>query len=204
MTSNELADRFAIRELIEAWAIWRDSGQWERLATTFHSEGVMVATWKTAAAAEFIAGAKAAWERGVSALHVLSGSQIDIEGDRAIAQTRMAIHQRASLEGVRIDVTCRGRFYDFLQRREGRWGIVIRQLIYEQDRLDTVDGEPLPALDRERLQRYPQGYQHLAYVQSLMGFDVRTDLPGTTGSDVETLYARAAAWLSTGASPLPN
>jgi hypothetical protein len=27
------ADRFAIRELVENWALWRDAGDWERFAT---------------------------------------------------------------------------------------------------------------------------------------------------------------------------
>jgi len=29
----QYADRFAIRELIENWAVWRDAGDWERFAT---------------------------------------------------------------------------------------------------------------------------------------------------------------------------
>ena len=37
------------------------------------------------------------------------------------------------------DVVCTGRFYDFLEQRDGRWGIVLRQPIYERDRLDPID-----------------------------------------------------------------
>jgi hypothetical protein len=36
-------------------------------------------------------------------------------------------------------VTCSGRFYGFLELRDGHWGIVRRQPIYEKDRLDVVD-----------------------------------------------------------------
>ena len=32
-----------------------------------------------------------------------------------------------------------GRFYDFLEKRKGKWGIVLRRLAYEKDRLDPVD-----------------------------------------------------------------
>jgi hypothetical protein len=32
-----------------------------------------------------------------------------------------------------------GRFYDFLEKREGRWGLVLHQPIYEKDRMDPVD-----------------------------------------------------------------
>ena len=48
METKESFDRFAIRELLDNWVIWRDSGQWDRLATAFHPEGWMVATWQTA------------------------------------------------------------------------------------------------------------------------------------------------------------
>ena len=51
----------------------------------------------------------------------------------------MTIHQRAPVDGFRVDVVCFGRFYDFFEKRDGRWGIVRRQPIYEKDRLDPVD-----------------------------------------------------------------
>ena len=41
--------------------------------------------------------------------------------------------QRGEVEGVLCDVACTGRFYDFLEQRQGRWGIVFRQPIYEKD-----------------------------------------------------------------------
>jgi len=54
----------------------------------------------------------------------------------------MTIHQRAPLDGVMVDVACIGRFYDFMEKRDGRWAIVRRQPIYEKDRLDPVDPRP--------------------------------------------------------------
>jgi hypothetical protein len=99
---------------------------------------------------------------------------------------------------VLCDVTCTGRFYDFLERRGGRWGIVLRQPIYEKDRLDPVDPVAAPALDADRLERFPAGYRHLAYLQTGIGYDVKPDMPGLTGPEVEDLYRRGAAWLAGG------
>ena len=110
----------------------------------------------------------------------------------------MTISQRAEVEGVLCDVTCTGRFYDFLERREGRWGIALRQPIYEKDRLDPVDPAADLALDRDRLDRFPVGYRHLAYLQTGIGYEVKPDMPGLTGPDVERLYRRGDAWLSGG------
>jgi hypothetical protein len=120
---------------------------------------------------------------------------VDVAGDRAIAQTKMTIAQRAVVEDVECDVVCTGRFYDFFERRDGRWGLVLRQPIYERDRLDPVDPTQAPQLDRARLDGYPVGYRHLAYLQEGIGYDVKRDMPGLDGPEVEALYADGTAWL---------
>jgi hypothetical protein len=99
---------------------------------------------------------------------------------------------------VECDVACTGRFYDFLERRAGRWGIVLRQPIYEKDRLDPVDPAARLELDPELLGRFPVGYRHLAYAQSRIGFEVKPDMPGLVGREVERLYRRGADWLRGG------
>ena len=90
---------------------------------------------------------------------------------------------------------CTGRFYDFFERREGRWGLVLRQPIYEKDRLDAVDPLARLRLDPATLERFPQGYRHLAYLQTQVGYEVKPDMPGLEGPAVEELYARGARWL---------
>src|SRR6476619_2073137 len=149
--NDESVERLQIRDLIGNWAIWRDAGDWERFATVWHDDGVMMATWFQGPAAEFIRVTKEGWARGVSILHFLGGTAIDVAGDRAIAQTKMTISQRGDVHGVRCDVVCTGRFYDFLERRGGRWGLVLRQPIYEKDRLDPVDPTATLALEPDLL-----------------------------------------------------
>src|SRR5206468_3613024 len=128
--STLVSDRDDIRNLIENWALWRDSGDWERFAGLWHDDGVMMATWFQGPALEFIRVSREGFERGVRILHFLGGTAIDLAGNRAIAQTKMTISQRAEVHGVQCDVVCTGRFYDFLERRVGGWGIVLRQPIY--------------------------------------------------------------------------
>ena len=99
----------------------------------------MMATWFQGGFEEFIKVNDEGWARGVRILHFLGGSAIDVAGNRGIAQTKMTISQRAPVEGVICDVVCTGRFYDFFEKRDGRWGLVLRQPIYEKDRLDPVD-----------------------------------------------------------------
>ena len=189
-------DRQLIRDLVENWVLWRDAGDWDRFASVWHDDGVMMATWFQGPAADFIRVSREGFERGVSILHFLGGTAIDLAGERAIAQTKMTISQRADVHGVSCDVVCTGRFYDFLERRSGRWGIVLRQPIYEKDRLDPIDPATALELDPELLARFPAGYRHLGYVQTGLGFEVKRDMPGLTGPGVQQLYRRGARWLA--------
>ena len=190
------ADKLTIRELVENWAVWRDARLWDRFRTVWHPEGRMMATWFQGTFEEFIKGNDEGWKRGVRILHFLGGSSIDVAGDRAIAQTKMTISQRAPVDGVMCDVVCTGRFYDFFEKRAGRWGIVLRQPIYEKDRMDPVQPGATVELDPDLLARFPEGYRYLAYLQVLVGYPVKPDMPGLRGPGVEALYARGAAWLA--------
>ncbi|HUT48112.1 MAG TPA: nuclear transport factor 2 family protein [Alphaproteobacteria bacterium] len=193
---DETLDRLAIRDLIENWAVWRDAGDWERFRTVWHDDGRMMATWTQGTADEFIAMSKAGWAKGVSILHFLGGQSIDLAVPRAVSQTKMTISQRGEVHDVLCDVVCTGRFYDFLEKRDGKWGVVLRQPIYEKDRLDPLDPAAELKLNPEILARFPSGYQHLAYIQTLVGYEVKRDMPGLTGDEVEKLYAAGKAWLA--------
>ena len=191
-----MSDREEIRELIENWVVWRDAGDWERFRTVWHDDGRMMATWFQGSAEDFIRVSREGFERGVRILHFLGGMSIDVAGARAISQTKMTITQRAPVHDVVCDVVCTGRFYDFLERRDDVWRIVLRQPIYEQDRLSPVDPAAELSLDAALLERFPIGYRHLAYLQTEAGFTVKPDMPGLTGPEVEALYARGADWLA--------
>jgi hypothetical protein len=195
MNATEAEDRRAIRDLIENWAVWRDALMWDRFRTVWHDDGRMMATWFQGTADEFIKVSQEGYERGVRILHFLGGSSVGIAGARAIAQTKMTISQRASVDGVVCDVVCTGRFYDFFEKRNDRWGLVLRQPIYEKDRLDPVDPAAELQLDRNLLAQFPEGYRHLAYLQTRIGYKVKTDMPGLDGPQVAALYRRGEGWL---------
>jgi hypothetical protein len=194
-------DALLIRECVENWVVWRDAGDWDRFATVWHSNGWMTATWFQGPATEFIRVSRDGFERGVNILHALNGWSCDISGTRAISQVKMNIFQRAPLDGVVVDVTCWGRFYDFFEYRSGRWAIVRRQPIYEKDRLDPVDPSATLKLDAGVLAGFPEGYRHLGYLQHKNGFTVKAGLPGLRGPEVQMLYAEGKAWLRGAPTP---
>jgi len=192
---RDTADRLAIRDVIENWVIWRDARMWDRFRTLWHKDGQMWATWFQGTYEDFIRVSQEGFDRGVRIMHMLGGMSIDIKDKRAIAQTKMTISQRAEVENVLCDVVCTGRFYDFLEKREGKWGIVLRRLAYEKDRLDPVDPSAKLSLDQNLLAQFPEGYRYLAYLQSRIGYKVKPDMPGHVGPELDALYAKGAAWL---------
>ena len=193
--TDTTADKQTIRELVENWAVWRDARLWDQFRTVWHDDGRMMATWTQGGYEYFIKMSDEGWARGMRFLHFLGGSSIDVQGNRAIAQTKMTISQRAPIEGVVCDVVCTGRFYDFFEKRGGRWGLVLRQPIYERDRVNPVDPSATLSLDQGLLERFPEGYRHLAYMQARLGYPVKTDMPGMEGPELDMLYAAGSSWL---------
>lgn len=189
------ADRRQIRDLIESWAVWRDAGEWDRFASVWHDDAWMKTTWSRSPATDFMARSRAAFERGSEILHMLGGSVIDIAGLRAVAQTKVEITQRAEVHGVLVDVQCKARFVDAIEKRDGRWGIVFRQPVYDLDRMSPVDPSKSLKLDEAVLGQFPIGYRHLAYLQCEQGMEVYRDMPVTRGPAVEALRQQMDRWL---------
>jgi hypothetical protein len=61
--------------------------------------------------------------------------------------------------------------------------------------MDTVVPTDVIVLDPALLQRFPEGYRHIAYVQTKLGFAVNDSLPQLKGPAVSRLYSDGNAWL---------
>jgi hypothetical protein len=159
----------------------------------------MMATWFQGPFEEFIRVNKEGWNKGVSILHLLGGTSVEIAGARAIAQTKMTISQRAPVHGVVVDVLCTGRFYDFFEKAQRSLGHRLAPAVLREgphgSRRSLENGATGPESSREQ---FPEGYRHLAYLQSSLGFKVKTDMPGLRGPEADALYALGKKWLSGG------
>jgi hypothetical protein len=193
-STKELLERLTIREIVDNWALLRDTRRWDRFRELWHEEGRMITTWIEGSFEDFIKASQAGYDKGVRFLHFLGGTTIDLK--RNSRHRSDEADDLASGHDRRRDVVCTGRFYFFLEKRKGRWGIVLFQPILEKDRLDPVDPSATLKLDGELLARYPEGYRHLAYSLMRSGQKVRTDVPGLDGPALDAVYARGAAWLA--------
>jgi SnoaL-like protein len=192
----ELEDQLAIAALMQGWALARDTGDWERLRATAHPDASMTTTWFDGAFGDFVETCRTSWGKGSRSQHFLGGTTAEIRGGRALAQTRMSINLRSRLDGVEVDAVCLGRFFDRVEKRDGAWRIARRSVIYEKDRIDPVDPQATLSLDAELLGRFPDGYRHLAYLQTRNGANVNPNLPTAGGEALERLLREARAWLA--------
>ena len=91
-------------------------------------------------------------------------------------------------------MVCTGRFYDFIERRDGAGACAPPADLREGPHGPGRSRRALE-LDRALLESFPIGYRHLAYLQAGIGYTVKPDMPGIDGPEVEALYARGAQWL---------
>jgi hypothetical protein len=193
--SQALLERLEIAELVQSWALYRDAGDWDKLKETVHADGIMTATWFQGSFEAFISAMQDAWRKGSSSQHFQGGTVVEVLGTKAIAQTRMAILVRGKLEDVSVDVNCLGIFYDRVEKRDGQWRIAKRNVIYDKDTLTPVHAGDVIQLSSERLMRFPEGYRHLAYLQSFNGGNVNPELPTARSEASIKLKLETQQWL---------
>ena len=196
---NNFTDVMLIRDLIERWAVYRDSLLWDKFRTVWHADGIMAATWTIGPFEDFIKITEEGVKHGLHILHILGGSAIEVNGTRAVAMTKFIILQRAVVEGVLCDVNCYARHYDLWDKRDDRWGLVFRETIADKDRIDPVNNTETVVLDQSLLEQFPIEYRHLAYLQTKAGYSVNKDCPRMSGGKtLDALYKKGTDWLSGG------
>lgn len=193
-----LLDQAEIAQLERDWGLWRDTWRWDKLRDLYAPDARMTTTWMDGTAAEFLAAVIQSAKKGNRGQHFIGASSIAVNGERAIAETRLVLMMRAVLEGIEVDVSCHGRVHDRLVRHDGRWRILRRVPIYEKDRIDSVIPGATIELDPAKLALHPEGYRHLAYMQTLRGDRIVPNLIAPNSPEQARLYAEGDAWLAAG------
>ena len=193
MSEAQLADRFAIINAVANWALWRDTGRWDKLRTLYTEDAIQHTTWFVGPAREFIERVAARPLGGSQ--HFVGACAVELNGDRAIAETRLVLLVRGRLGATEIDITCYCRSYDRFVRQDAAWRIARREMIYEKDRLDPLTPGHTVELDENELARYPVGYRYLAYFQAIGGARITPDLPTPASEALRRLYEQGEKWL---------
>jgi hypothetical protein len=195
---DDLESKYACTELVQSWGLYRDQGKWAELLATFSPDGQIAVSWFSGAFSEFVDLCRQGFDAGQRSKHQIFPSVVRLAGDRAVAETNVAILVRQKIGGVLTDMTSYARFLDRLERIDGDWRIVERTAIYERDRLDPV--EPSESFERlfkaSDLSIYPEPYRYMAARliaagRALAPVIYRDGSPHTT-----QLYLRYDAWLN--------
>ena len=177
----------------------RDRGWWDRMAGCFADESVVDMSWFTGSGAEFVRRSRRMSEGGWGGRsgHRLSPPAVRVRGDRALAELPLAIEFRITVDGVEADLIsyCRSQYR--AQRVDGSWRIARVTSIYERDTLTpSVPGTWLD-VDPKELAGHRPSYRCLAWYQSRLGIDLRSDLLGDDRpEDVARQYEAEATWLA--------
>lgn len=197
--SEHLFDHLAITQLLVGWGLWRDTCDWPRLHACYAEGAHMRTTWFDGSATDFIdASQRMAGSGKTSLQHYIGSPVVALQGDRALAISRVELHVRTMLDGVAVDAVCYGRFHDRLVKQDGAWRILRREPVYEKDRLQPVESQHQITLDPVALARLPAHFRYLAYLQSQGGATITMDLPAPLSPAERQLANSDDQWLQNG------
>jgi hypothetical protein len=199
---DRTADMMLVTQLIQAWGLHRDQGNWPELAAMFTVDGTISVTWFSGSHADFIEACRATHkQRSPRTKHLIGTPFVRITGDRAVAETSIQILGRATIAGVAVDNTSYARFVDRIVRAGDEWRISRRVAIYEKDRLDPVI--PSPAFDRFMAETdfsdLPEPYRYLGFRLVDAGRTLRPDIIVDGSPEADRVLAEAGAWLASSA-----
>jgi hypothetical protein len=144
----------------------------------------------------FVNGSKAMASGGTQAVHIIIPVEIDINGNKALAQSTGNIQIRFQYDGNDYDCTSYTTFVSRLEKVDEEWKILTLDCIYDRDTLTA----PIPV---EKPVRLPvdqfvcrRSYKCIGWVLSLRGYNINQNLPGKDDpASVIHFMAENVAWL---------
>lgn len=209
--SNERMDQAADRSEIIAIAVrsWvcRDRGDWDTLITCFHPDARITNSWFEGNAQDFVARSRkmmGGHDRGDSQKHIAGNACAWTNGERALCEYYLTLHQRRRIDGYLFDLQTWSSVTDMFARRDGDWRVLGRWSIYEKDRMDPHKPGEVPEsffADMD-LSPFPEALKYHCWRNARHSGEMPADNIVIEGSERAEATRRAArAWLEGG--PLP-
>lgn len=198
----EFLDKQAIAELVRLERFWRDRGEWDRLAACHTEDSQVRTTWFEGTGREFAAASREMAEKGRLSTHLITPTHIRVNGDRALVESLMEIHNRGAIDAVEIDTIMYGRFFSRVRRTPAGWRLASFDGIYHKDVITPVNPAQKVPIDWTELSRFRPSYRIWAYMMSRRGYRVTHDELGDDRPDLlQPFYRAAEHWLQTGDMP---
>jgi hypothetical protein len=190
-------DRQAIADLVRMERFHRDRRRWDELADDYIEHSRVKTTWFEGTGREFAAASREMAQRGRESIHLITPTEIRIDGDRALSESHAQIHNRSVVHDVEVDMVQYCRFFSRVVRTPDGWRLASFDGIYHKDTIIPVNpGDSVP-IDWVALRRLRPSYRIWAYAISLKGYEIGQDELGDDRPDLlEPFYAAAERWLA--------
>lgn len=200
--SKLMEDENQINSLLIRWGHARDSDDWETLVECFHDDATIHISWISGPAKEFIALSRTMAKMrmpGAHTKHLISGSWVRINRNRAFSRCHANLYIRGKLDGCEFDLQSWIRFFDLLEKRNDTWRIVKRTAVYEKDRMEPVDprGFPKDFFAEMDLSSFPESAKFLCYMIQRSGGSPSTDIISVYSDKEQALREESEAWIGT-------
>jgi hypothetical protein len=191
-------DKLQIFELVRLERLWRDLGEWDKLAGAYTKDAIIRTSWFHGSAQDFAEGSKVMADRGRHSKHPIWPVYARVNGDRGIVESRSQIQNRSKIDGVAVDTVQYVRFVSRVRRTSAGWRLVTFEGIYEKGTIAPVNpGDIVPIDWDEVTAATPRtSYQLHAWAISRRGYTVPDDLLGDDEPEqLREFFAAEEAWL---------
>lgn len=176
---------------------------WDEMHAAYAADSLVDISWYRGSGAGFVEASAKHYDSGARSLHQIGPSLIELEAERALADTGCAVVIiGAALHGAEVNVISHARMRNRLVREAGQWRIAGLRVIYQYDMFVPVNPSDQLQVDGDKLASFRTSYRSLSYIQYASGlahYSPRDDLPGVDRPDlVDALIATEQEWLRNG------
>lgn len=196
--SEAVADKIAIVELIQLERLWRDIGEWDKVAAAYTEDAIIKTSWFEGPPGEFASRSKEMAVNGRHGKHPMVPLYVAVDGERALVESRAEIQNRVPVNGVWVDLVQFVRFVSRVRRTAAGWRLVSFEGIFEKGTVAAVNPAEVVPIDWAEVEGTGSrpSYQLHAWGMKLRGYDIPTDLLGDDRPDErDAFYAAELEWL---------
>lgn len=135
---GDLADRVAIRALVDGYAAAADRRDAAAFGALFTPDATLVGSQLRYEGADQIATIPAKLDRYERTFHLVANHVVDLAGDTASGETYCAAHHLHTVDGVQVDRVLHIRYLDDFVRTDDGWRISCRRL-----EVDWIEDRPV-------------------------------------------------------------
>ena len=199
---KDIMEKTRVRELVEYERYCTDYGLNEQREKCWFQDGKIFTTWFKGNVKDYF---KAKPTKNVEKTdekeshgHRINNTMVWINGDKAIAEIMCVLNFRTCLENKWVDIQCNSRMHYRVEKRNGEWGIVYMEGIYEKDRMDSVFGKEPLYIKREQLEKYRSNNFYMAARRDLYegGLKYSNEWAGKDKPEtIKKLYDESSKWI---------